>query len=207
MDWKSLITKIDVAMLIGLVTGILYFWGWVYWSNYYHFFGLPYSFGTLGFERLTLAGSWFLWLFVSRGAVGLLLGAVAFGIVRGLVVRYFPNWSERTRARVAGWTCRLSSRWVVGPAVVLLVCGAYDLSLDYIRRDAVRDAEARMNTPSAKAVVRVKGKAEAGNNESYDLLEQRDGIYYLLRRQTDKPPELVVLRSSELESVTVQRKP
>lgn len=206
MDGKTFLEKIEIATIIGLITGILYLWGWVYWANFYHSFGLPYSLGSLGIERLLLAGSWYLWFFASRASVGVLVAVMLFVTARYVwrrcIDRFVSGWSARMPERIGNWAARLRTKWILTPMSVLLVCCAYDLSLAYIRADAARDAAARLTTPASKATVRLKGNA-AEHSVAYDLLEQIDGAYYLIPLQAQNPPQVLVLRESELESLTV----
>lgn len=206
MSTPKLLSKIDITVLIGLITGLLYLWGWVYWANYYHNLGLPYSVGNIGFERLLLGGSWFLWDFALHAAVYVLAGVALLYIVHWLtkncLARLSPSWMNKD-INIKLYTC-LRLKWVLYPLATMLICFAYTASIDYIRNDAAIGSKKRLHEPFTKVTIHLKGKDIALLSGNYDLLEMRDNNYYFLLRQKGKTPEVVVVPESEIEYIAIQ---
>jgi hypothetical protein len=203
-------SKLDAAAAIGLGTGMLYLWGWVYWAAYYHFFGLPFSFGTISFERLVMAGSWFLWLFVSWALLVVLLISLLFLLVRRMRRRIRGSILIGKLRRFARWpvVALLPLRRAIGYSLaVLMLCASYHLSLGYIRADAARDAMSRMDKPESAAALTGKDQKPfaAFGTTTFDLLDQRDSkIYLLAPGLAGMRPKVVIVPQSEVVSMTVQ---
>lgn len=50
--------KLEAIAVIGVLAGVFYLWGWIYFANYYNYYGLPYSFaGNFHAQTLMIAGA------------------------------------------------------------------------------------------------------------------------------------------------------
>ena len=55
---KESVVKFEQIAIIGVLAGIFYLWGWIYFVNYYNYYGLPYSFaGNFHAQTLMIAGA------------------------------------------------------------------------------------------------------------------------------------------------------
>lgn len=183
MDPKMLLSKVDVAALIVLCTAILYIWKFMYWASYYYYFGLPISFGSIGFERLLLAGSWFLGFFVSRGVFMFLSALILFVALRWLFRKFLAQYASvflnTIWQRVLPYGGWLRTKWILYASALIVISLSYHLLNRYIEVDAARDAEERINTAETLVTLVLKNTQTntAFASAKLDLLEHRGDMY------------------------------
>ena len=207
---KYLFDKIGVATFIATITGIMYLWGWIFWANYYHEFGLRYNFATHSVERLLISGSYYLQVFVTRTALPTALVALIYIFARRPLVR---AWRKRIpfrrRIPVLRWIVRFKSpqaRWIWVPLVICVALSLFEYSMNYVRADARDDAKKRTQSP--RATVRVElADSSSGTippDAQLEIFEYQNKFYYFFNRTAnDGRGELIVIPDSHIRSLTI----
>ena len=204
---KKQVLAVDFAVASVAIAGCLFLWGWMYWSYNLGYFGVPETYvNNLGIERIIAAGSAFLAFFAFRFS---LLILVLWLLIRSAIFGYAslqPRLGIRTQAIAMRVGNLASSPFSFVPLTILCLGIAYDWSLSYVKHDAWKGAEERVNKPWTRADIKLKeSELKSEGTVNYDLLGQSGDFYYVLWTDRTNPSDLLfgtyVVSKDEVRSI------
>jgi len=198
---KSILNILDVGVLLSLVTGILYMFGYSYFEGFYSHFGLPIRVIETKFEDLLLYGAISLW--------HLLLLLVALLIWRALFLSAKKKWEN---TRFVQWLLISSGEFFSTYALGMALFIIFVLSFIYIGKFTVLGKEAGVRyavtgAPLADVVFK-EPSVSVAKTMRLGLLTVSRGSYFFfepVETGTKSPTVLIIPESNVVSVITIGR--